>query len=96
LTVNASDSIDPAIGELRERLTENDLRILEAVNTRLRLVAQLKDVKQELGVDFVDPAREEWLLAFLADANEGPLSNEGLRELYSRLLALTKRELDDG
>jgi chorismate mutase len=96
LTVNASDSIDPAIGELRERLTENDLRILEAVNTRLRLVAQLKDVKQELGVDFVDPAREEWLLAFLADANKGPLSDEGLRELYSRLLALTKRELDDG
>jgi 3-deoxy-7-phosphoheptulonate synthase / chorismate mutase len=95
LTVNASDSIDPAIGELRERLTENDLRILEAVNTRLRLVAQLKDVKQELGVDFVDPAREEWLLAYLADANEGPLSNEGLRELYSRLLALTKRELDE-
>jgi chorismate mutase len=94
--VNASDSTDPSIGGLRERLTENDLQILEALNTRLRLVAQLKAVKRELGVDFVDPAREEWLLAFLADANEGPLSDEGLREFYSGLLVLTKRELDAG
>jgi chorismate mutase len=95
VTVNAPDRTDPAIGELRERLAANDLRILEAVNARLRLVSELKRVKQKLGVGFVDQAREEWLLAFLAQANEGPLSDEGLREFYSGLLALTKRELDE-
>ena len=95
MTVNAPDRTDPAIGELRERLAANDLRILEAVNARLRLVSELKRVKQKLGVGFVDQAREEWLLAFLADANKGPLSDEGLREFYSGLLALTKRELDE-
>ena len=95
MTVNAPDRTDPAIGELRERLAANDLRILEAVNARLRLVSELKRVKQKLGVGFVDQAREEWLLAFLTQANEGPLSDEGLREFYSGLLALTKRELDE-
>ena len=95
MTVNAPDRTDPAIGELRERLAANDLRILEAVNARLRLVSELKRVKEKLGVGFVDQAREEWLLAFLAQANEGPLSDEGLREFYSGLLALTKRELDE-
>jgi chorismate mutase len=95
VTVNAPDRTDPAIGELRERLAANDLRILEAVNARLRLVSELKRVKQKLGVGFVDQAREEWLLAFLTQANEGPLSDEGLREFYSGLLALTKRELDE-
>jgi chorismate mutase len=95
VTVNAPDRTDPAIGELRERLAANDLRILEAVNARLRLVSELKRVKQKLGVGFVDQAREEWLLAFLGQANEGPLSDEGLREFYSGLLALTKRELDE-
>jgi chorismate mutase len=95
VTVNAPDRTDPAIGELRERLAANDLRILEAVNARLRLVSELKRVKEKLGVGFVDQAREEWLLAFLAQANEGPLSDEGLREFYSGLLALTKRELDE-
>ena len=50
-------------------------------------------MKEELGVDFLDPAREEWLLQHLARSNRGPLSEDGLREIYTELLALTKREL---
>jgi chorismate mutase len=84
---------DPRIAQLREQLTANDVEIVEAVNTRLELVARLKRVKDERGIDFLDPAREQWLLEYLADANRGPLSAEGLRELYTTLLDLTKREL---
>jgi chorismate mutase len=84
---------DPRIDELREQLADNDVRIVEALNARLELVAQLKRVKEEIGVDFLDPAREEWLLQHLASANRGPLSEDGLREIYTELLALTKREL---
>ncbi len=86
-------SDDPRITELREQLADNDVRIVEALNVRLELVARLKRVKEEIGVDFLDPAREEWLLQHLASANRGPLSDEGLREIYTELLALTKREL---
>ena len=74
---------DPRIAQLREELTENDVKIVEAVNTRLELVARLKRVKEELGIDFLDPAREEWLLQHLASTNRGPLSADGLRELYT-------------
>ncbi len=88
-----STPADPRITKLREQLTDNDVKIVEALNTRLELVAQLKRVKDEVGVDFLDPAREEWLLQYLASANRGPLSAEGLREIYTELLALTKREL---
>jgi len=84
---------DPRIAQLREQLTANDVEIVEAVNTRLELVARLKQVKEERGIDFLDPAREQWLLEYLADANRGPLSAKGLRELYTTLLDLTKREL---
>ena len=84
---------DPRIAQLREELTSNDVKIVEAVNARLELVTRLKRVKDELGIDFLDPAREQWLLEYLADANHGPLSAEGLRELYTTLLDLTKREL---
>jgi chorismate mutase len=84
---------DPRIAQLREQLTANDVEIVEAVNTRLELVARLKEVKDEHGIDFLDPAREQWLLEYLADSNSGPLSAEGLRELYTTLLDLTKREL---
>ena len=84
---------DPRIAQLREQLTANDVEIVEALNTRLELVAELKQVKEEIGADFLDPAREEWLLQHLASTNRGPLSEDGLREIYTELLALTKREL---
>ncbi len=84
---------DPIIRSLREQLSDNDRGIVEAINTRLKLVARLKAHKQSRGLDFVDPAREEWILLYLARANRGPLSDEGLREIYTELLDLTKREV---
>jgi chorismate mutase len=85
----AADEIE----RLRERLTAVDRSLVAGVNERLRLVAELKRVKDEHGIAFLDPAREQWLLDHLAGENEGPLTDEGLRELYAELLALTKREL---
>ena len=84
---------DPDVTRLREQLTGVDERILEAVNARIGLVAELKRVKEAKGIDFRDPGREEWLLAHLAELNRGPLSSEGLRALWTELLALTKREV---
>ena len=84
---------DPLIRQLREQLSDNDVRIVEALNARLKLVARLKRVKEERGIDFLDPAREEWMLQYLTRANRGPLSPDGLREVYTELLDLTKREI---
>jgi chorismate mutase len=84
---------DPLIRQLREQLSDNDVRIVEALNARLKLVARLKRVKEERGIEFLDPAREEWMLQYLTRANRGPLSPDGLREIYTELLDLTKREI---
>ena len=91
-----STDSDPEIERLRERLTELDVEIVAAFNTRLELVAELKAVKEARGLGFLDPAREEWLREHLAQANRGPLSPEGLRELHATLLDLTKREVGRG
>jgi len=56
--MSSADGTDPRIEQLREELSDNDLRIVEAVNVRLELVARLKRVKEERGIDFLDPARE--------------------------------------
>lgn len=88
-----SDTTDPEVERLRAALTELDEGIVAEVNRRLELVAELKRVKEERGLGFLDPAREEWLLAHLAERNRGPLSERGVRALYTELLALTKREL---
>ena len=41
----------------------------------------------------VEPEQEKRLLHALEQTNAGPLSGEGLRELWKEILALTKREV---
>jgi chorismate mutase len=84
---------DPTVRRLREEISDLDRAIVDAVNARLELVAQLKRYKASQGIPFVDPDRERQLLDELASANRGPLSTEGLHELFCELLDLTKREV---
>ena len=87
---------DPVIRQLREQLSDVDRSLVEAMNARLRIVAQLKRYKESRGLEFVDPEREEWMFSYLLRANRGPLTEEGLRELYREVLDLTKREVARG
>lgn len=91
-----SQENDPLIKQLREQISDNDNKLVEAVNQRLRLVARIKSVKAARGMEFLDPDREAWMLQYLVRANRGPLSEEGLRELYATVLDLTKREVARG
>jgi chorismate mutase len=89
-------SDDPLIKQLRQQISDTDRSIVDAFNARLRLVARLKGYKESRGMDFVDPEREEWMLQYLTRANRGPLSGDGLRELFEEILDLTKREVQRG
>lgn len=83
---------DP-LADVRASITANDRAIVAAVNTRLRLVAELWAIKQRVGAEQFDPDRERQLRDELRAANTGPLSADGLEQLVSELLDLTKREL---
>ncbi len=87
---------DPLIKQLRQQISDTDRSIVDAINTRLRLVARLKSYKESRGIDFLDPEREEWMLQYLQRANRGPLSQDGLQELFEEILDLTKREVQRG
>jgi chorismate mutase len=87
---------DPLIRQLRQQISDTDRAIVDSLNARLRLVARLKSYKESRGIGFLDPEREEWMLQYLQRANRGPLSNEGLQELFEEILDLTKREVARG
>jgi len=91
----ASDD-DPLIRRMREQVSDNDRALIEAMNRRLELVAQMWAVKRSHGLDVLDPEREEWMLRYLSRANRGPLSQQGLEELFGTVLELTKKELAPG
>jgi flavin-binding protein dodecin len=82
MTSSSQESIEAAardaiVRQMRDAIIDNDLKILQAVNQRL---------------EFVDQQREDWMHGYLQRANRGPLTVDGLRELYEHLLELTKRE----
>jgi chorismate mutase len=91
--VTSPPNADPLIRQLREQISDSDRAIVDAMNKRLQLVARLKRYKESRGLDFVDLQREEWMLSYLQRANRGPLTTDGLRELFAEILDLTKREV---
>ncbi len=80
------------LNELRSQIDAADARIVGAVNERLDLVERLWRLKAELGIERLDPGREQEIRASLRAVSSGPLTDEGLDELVTALLTLTKRE----
>ena len=85
---------DPTLARLRAEIAAVDDEIVRAVNRRLELVREIRAHKERIAIPFVDRGREDSNLRRLEEANDGPLSTPGLRELYARLLELTKRETE--
>jgi chorismate mutase len=96
VSAEATEQADPFVRAVRREISDLDSALVELVNKRLKLVAKLKRYKEEHGIGFVDLAREEWMLQYLARGNRGPLSADGLAELYHELLDLMKREVAKG
>jgi prephenate dehydrogenase len=78
---------------LRNEISELDRRLLELLNRRLELVAAVRDFKDAAGERWIDPDREAELLQALVDANGGPLSERGVRSIFSAVLDVLKQEV---
>jgi len=81
------------VKQLRDQITDNDLKIIEAINKRIKLVGQLREYKLQHDIAFLDPEREQWMLTYVSRANKGPISSEGLREIYDHIVSRTKAEV---
>jgi chorismate mutase len=84
------------IDEYRERITAADRVLLAAVNERVELVRALHEHKTAEGVPLRDPAREDDLIRQMQVENSGPLSDDGVADLFRYVLDLTRKELHGG
>ncbi len=72
---------------LRARIDELDRTIVGLLNDRARLAIEAARAKATLGRDGIrDPEREREVLLRVALANEGPLPQADLVDLYRRLI----------
>ena len=78
---------DEKLDELRERIDELDRTIVRLLNERAQLALEAGRLKTAQGRDGVrDPEREREVLLRVAIANEGPLPQAGLVDVYRRLI----------
>ncbi len=88
----ADQSSDPVVQQFREQISDLDLAILDALNKRLALVQKLHAYKLSQDYDVHDATRENWVLAYIARANRGPLDDAALRTFWPHLIDLTTSE----
>ncbi|MBB4824288.1 3-deoxy-7-phosphoheptulonate synthase/chorismate mutase [Sporosarcina luteola] len=70
------------LDELRGRVDELNIKILDLINERTAVVQEIGKVKEKQGVNRYDPIREREMLNFLKETNKGPLPNGVLEQIF--------------
>jgi chorismate mutase / prephenate dehydratase len=83
---------DPFVAECRARISAADDDILAALNHRLRLVSELHAYKRRQGYPLFDGGREKEVVERAIARNPGPLSDQGVTNVYALLLPLCTTE----
>src|SRR5262245_54842077 len=71
----------------RTQIDKLDSQILDLINKRAGLAAQIGKVKSENNSDVFNPAREEEVIANLLKANKGPLAEVTIRAVYREIIS---------
>ena len=74
------------LARCRVEIDALDLRLLELLNQRTRIVEQIGNVKQALHMGIYEPKREDQVFANVIDHNQGPLPNEAVKRIFERII----------
>ena len=72
--------------DCRERIDALDLRLLELLNERTRIVEQIGQAKRSLGLPVYEPKREDEVCANVTGHNHGPLPREAVKRIFERII----------
>jgi chorismate mutase-like protein len=75
-----------ALGEHRKAIDALDLRLMELLNERTRVVEEIGRVKESVGLPIYEPKREEDVFRNVTDHNQGPLTADALKSIFERII----------
>lgn len=82
------------LAELRKSIDGINLQLLDLLSRRARLAYDVAQLKERTGRDVHDPERELTMLAALVDANEGPLPDRVVAELFQDIFRHSRRFME--
>jgi chorismate mutase/prephenate dehydratase len=88
--VPSPDKVAANLAALRGQIDKLDIQILELLNKRAAIAAQIGKVKSTQGGDVFSAAREEEVLQNVAAANRGPLQPMTVRAIYRELISASR------
>jgi chorismate mutase/prephenate dehydratase len=84
---SAPDKAAANLTALRAQIDKFDLNILELLNKRAAVAAQIGKIKAEQGGEVFSAAREEEVMANLLAAHKGPLSAVSVKVIFRELIS---------
>src|SRR5215471_13949395 len=80
-----------SIDDWRARINELDSELLRLLNERARIALKVGESKKEAGVSLCDHSRERDVIERMCQANEGPLDDRAIIELYRAVIHESRR-----
>ncbi len=75
----------------RAEIDEIDATLLELLNRRVRVVAEIGTIKKATNTPVSDPSREQAVLQRLRTYNAGPLDAPGVERIFRRIIRESRR-----
>ncbi len=79
------------LARLRGSIDELDRVLVKLLNQRAKYAKEIGTVKAELGLAIYSPDRERIVMENVEKENRGPLSADGLRRLFERIVDESRR-----
>ena len=73
--------------KLREEIEQADGKIVHLLNKRASVSVEIGAVKRAQGLPIYDPARESMILGHLAEATDGVLPGNAIREIFREIIS---------
>ncbi|WP_077321387.1 bifunctional 3-deoxy-7-phosphoheptulonate synthase/chorismate mutase [Virgibacillus proomii] len=73
------------LDQVRDRLDEVNLQILELINERAKLVQQIGDIKAKQSMKRFDPVRERDMLDKITSSNDGAFENATIEHIFKEI-----------
>jgi chorismate mutase len=72
--------------ECRKLIDAIDLRLLELLNERTKIVEEIGRVKQALSLPIYEPRREDQVFQNVLDNNTGPMPGDSVKRVFERII----------
>jgi len=75
-----------ALAGLRDRIDEIDRQLIELLNRRTSIVEEIGRIKHDAGLPVYEPRREDQVFENVTRHNAGPLTHDGVRRVFERII----------